>query len=174
MARRFGTKVFLIDNLMMVDLECDSNSLLQAQKEFVKKLVKFAKTFDVLVFLVAHPKKTGAVSLTSEDVSGSQDIVNLGHYLISVHRYTDEEKEGVKGKNGDFLRGYEPKMTDSVIRVLKNRITGSQNFNVELYFDVPSYRFYTDTQELWFRYKWNKSRKPIPTTDPNRRDESPL
>ena len=73
---------------------------------FVKKLVKFAKTFDVLVFLVAHPKKTGAVSLTSEDVSGSQDIVNLGHYLISVHRYTDEEKEGVKGKNGDFLRGY--------------------------------------------------------------------
>lgn len=174
MARRFGTKVFLIDNLMMVDLECDSNSLLQAQKEFVKKLVKFAKTFDVLVFLVAHPKKTGAVSLTSEDVSGSQDIVNLGHYLISVHRYTDEEKEGVKGKNGDFLRGYEPKMADSVIRVLKNRITGSQNFNVELYFDVPSYRFYTDTQELWFRYKWNKSRKPIPTTDPNRRDESPL
>ena len=96
-------------------------------------------------------------------------------YRCTVCGYEyDEEKEGVKGKNGDFLRGYEPKTADSVIRVLKNRITGSQNFNVELYFDVPSYRFYTDTQELWFRYKWNKSRKPIPTTDPNRRDESPL
>lgn len=175
MARRFGTKVFLIDNLMTVDLECDNESLLQAQKEFVKKLVNFAKMYNVLVFLVAHPRKTGGGSITMEDVSGSQDIVNLGHYLISVHRYTDDEKEGVIGKNGEYLKGYEPKIHDSVIRMLKNRITGSQNFNIELDFDVPSYRFYSDIDELWFRYKWNKDRNQIPNYDPKQMEgNSPL
>lgn len=178
MARKFGTKVFLIDNLMMVDLECDSESRLQAEKKFIKDLINFAKRFNVLVFLVAHPRKTGEIMVTKEDISGSSDIVNLAHMVFGVHRYSDKERVGEEDNRGNFRRGKEPIKYESVIEVLKNRITGLVP-KVELFFDYPSYRFYRTPEELWHRYKWDWDNKsPIPTNDPNDHiipgSESPL
>lgn len=177
MARKFGTKVFLIDNLMMVDLECTEEGRLQAEKNFIKDLIYFAKKFDVLVFLVAHPKKVGGdVRITKEDIAGSSNIVNLAHMVFSVHRYTEKEKEGETNGRGEYVKGHEPKEYDTVVEVLKNRITG-QLPECEFYFDYPSYRFYRTPQELWMRYKWNDDTSPLNTTDPNkikREAENPL
>lgn len=169
LARKCGTKVFLIDNLMMVDLECSEEGRLQAEKEFVNKLIFFAKKYNVLVFLVAHPRKTGEIRVTKEDIAGSGNIVNLAHMVFSVHRYTDREKEGETNQRGDFIKGKEPVEYDSCVEVLKNRITGVLPL-VNLYFDYPSYRFYQRPEEVWFRYGWDKrdlSQYPIPTYDPN-------
>ena len=167
LARKCGTKVFLIDNLMMVDLECNEEGRLQAEKEFVNKLIFFAKKYNVLVFLVAHPRKTGEVRVTKEDIAGSGNIVNLAHMVFSVHRYTDAEKEGQTNTRNQYIKGKEPIKEDSCIEVLKNRITGVLPL-VKLYFDYPSYRFYKDAKnELWFRYGWNKDTSPIRTDDPN-------
>lgn len=171
MARKFGTKVFLIDNLMMVDLECSEEGRLQAEKDFIKNLIFFAKKFNVLVFLVAHPRKTGEVRLTKEDISGSSNIVNLAHMVFGVHRYTDKEKEGELNNKGEYIRGCEPVQYDSVVEVLKNRVTGLLP-KTDLYFDYPSYRFYREPEELWFRYKWNDDRSPIRTDDPNRKERA--
>ena len=177
MARKFGTKVFLIDNLMMVDLECSEEGRLQAEKDFIKSLIFFAKKFNVLVFLVAHPRKIGGeLRVTKEDIAGSSNIVNLAHMVFSVHRYTEKEKEGEMNNKGDYLKGHEPKEYDSVVEVLKNRITGLLP-ECELYFDYNSYRFYKTPKELWMRYKWNTDTTPLNKTDPNkekRKGLSPL
>ena len=177
MARKFGTKVFLIDNLMMVDLECSEEGRLQAEKNFIKELIFFAKKFNVLVFLVAHPRKIGGdIRISKEDIAGSSNIVNLAHTVFSVHRYTKQEKEGEEKPNGEYFRGKEPKEYDTVVEVLKNRITGLLP-ECEMYFDYNSYRFYRTPEELWMRYKWNTDTSPLPTTDPNnhrKEIESPL
>ena len=166
LARKCGTKVFLIDNLMMIDLECNEESRLQAEKEFVNKLIFFAKKYNVLVFLVAHPRKTGEIRVTKEDIAGSGNIVNLAHMVFSVHRYTAKEKEGETNTRNQYIKGKEPIPEDSCVEVLKNRITGILPL-VKLYFDYPSYRFYKKPSELWFRYGWNKDASPIRTNDPN-------
>lgn len=166
LARKCGTKVFLIDNLMMIDLECNEEGRLQAEKEFVNKLIFFAKKYNVLVFLVAHPRKTGEIRVTKEDIAGSGNIVNLAHMVFSVHRYTAKEKEGETNTKNQYIRGKEPIPEDSCVEVLKNRITGILPL-VKLYFDYPSYRFYKRPSELWFRYGWNKDTSPIRTDDPN-------
>lgn len=178
MARKFGTKVFLIDNLMMVDLECDEESRLQAEKNFIKDLINFAKKYNVLVFLVAHPRKTGEVRVTKEDISGSSNIVNLAHMVFSVHRYSDSERAGELNERGNYKKGKEPIKYETVVEVLKNRITGLVP-KVDLYFDYPSYRFYRTPRELWYRYKWDWDNKtPERTDDPNEHQipgsESPL
>ena len=166
LARKCGTKVFLIDNLMMIDLECNEEGRLQAEKEFVNKLIFFAKKYNVLVFLVAHPRKTGEIRVTKEDIAGSGNIVNLAHMVFSVHRYTAKEKEGETNTRNQYIKGKEPIPEDSCVEVLKNRITGILPL-VKLYFDYPSYRFYKKPSELWFRYGWNKDTSPIRTNDPN-------
>ena len=166
LARKCGTKVFLIDNLMMIDLECNEEGRLQAEKEFVNKLIFFAKKYNVLVFLVAHPRKTGEIRVTKEDIAGSGNIVNLAHMVFSVHRYTAKEKEGETNTRNQYIKGKEPIPEDSCVEVLKNRITGILPL-VKLYFDYPSYRFYKKPSELWFRYGWNKDASPIRTNDPN-------
>jgi twinkle protein len=167
LARKYGTKVFVLDNLMMIDFKCSDDNLYVKQKEFVIKLRDFAKKFGVWVFLVAHPKKLQEIRrLTKMDVSGSGAITDAAHYVMGLHRYTKKEREGIKGK-GDAWK-QEPIDHDCVIDFFKNRITGTQDFSVELYFDLPSYRFYTKSSELWKRYKWNKSTTPIPTDDPNK------
>lgn len=180
MASKCGTKVFLIDNLMMVDLECSEEGRLQAEKEFVKNLVNFAKKYNVIVFLVAHPRKTGEIRVGKEDIAGSSSILNLAHMVFGVHRYTRKEKEGQRNGKGNFIPGCEPIMYDSVIDVLKNRITGSMP-EVNLYYDVASCRFYQTPAELFFRYDWDYlNPNPTPTEDPNRHglnfyeDSSPL
>ena len=165
-ARKCGTKVFLLDNLMMIDLECSEEGRLQAEKDFTHKLINFAKKYNVLVFLVAHPRKTGETRLTKEDIAGSGNIVNLAHTVFGIHRYSKQEKEGIKKSTGDYLKGNEPIKYDTCIDVLKNRITGHLP-SVDVYFDYDTYRFYKEPKELWFRYKWNRDTSPLPTHDPN-------
>jgi len=168
LARKKGVKVFTIDNLMTVDLGCTTDNIYQKQKEFARKLVNFANKFNVMVFLVAHPKKFEATRrITKLDISGSSDLMNLAHYIISVHRYSKSEKEGVRNwKTDEYNKGQEPKDHDVVIDLHKNRITSSQDKEVELYFDIPSFRFWSDTNELYKRYKWNTDTSPLPTKNP--------
>ena len=143
LARRKGVKVFVIDNLMMVDLECSSDTIWQKQKEFTIKLVNFANKYNALVFLIAHPRKVEAIRrLNKLEISGSGDITNLSSYVLAIHRYTKEER-----KKTDY---------DCVIDLFKNRITGTQDKSLDVYFDTMSYRFYTDERHLDRKYGWER------------------
>ena len=44
---KFGTKIFLISNLIMANLECDGESWLQVEKIFIKDLTNFDKRLNV-------------------------------------------------------------------------------------------------------------------------------
>jgi 5S rRNA maturation endonuclease (ribonuclease M5) len=168
MARKYGTKVFVLDNLAMIDFQCGKDDVYLKQKDFIIKLRDFANRYNVWVFLVAHPRKIEMIRrLTKLDVGGTGAITDLAHYVFGLHRYTAKERSGEKGKGSIWKR--EPVEHDCVIDVFKNRITGTQDFEVKLYFDLPSYRFYTKPEELWKRYKWNKDTSSKPRTDdPNK------
>lgn len=166
--RKLGTRVLLLDNLMTIDLsglKCESK--LEEQKVFIQKLVNFALKYNILIFLVCHPRKspTGENSFTLDDISGAGEITNLAQYVLWVYRYNQQEKEGEKNRNGDYVKGKEPIKYDTFVKVDKNRITGDLP-KVDLWYNKASSRFYNQTKELWFRYKWDTSKEPIPNYNP--------
>ena len=55
-ARRYGCKLYLVDN-MMTSLS-DADEEMRAQAVFVNALKKFAVRYSVHVLIVAHPRKT--------------------------------------------------------------------------------------------------------------------
>ena len=169
LARKKGVKVFVLDNLMMIDLECNNENIWQKQKEFVIKLVNFAHKFNVLVHLVAHPRKVETIRrLTKLDVGGSGDITNLAHYVMSIHRVTPKEKEGVKNKKGEYV--VQPVEYDCIIDLFKNRITGTQDKELGVYFDSPSYRLWSTKEELDKVFKWDKNKYNDDLPDPREED----
>ena len=91
MAKRYGVKVFCIDNLMVT--ENDEKEELRNQTEIVKKLKSFAKKYNCIVHLVAHPRKAqnGQMGLDKSDISGSANITNLADYVMIVQRIYEED-----------------------------------------------------------------------------------
>lgn len=166
LVRKKGVKSIVIDNFMMVDVG-DGVQLNENQKELIKKLVLFAKNHYCLVHLVAHPKKIAkGTELVKDDISGTGNITNLAQYVFAVKRYTPEQKEGKMNEKGGYYKGCEPIEHDTCTTILKNRITGVQDKAIKMYFDYPSYRFYTNSKELYKRYKWNKDNSALPNDNP--------
>lgn len=154
MARRHGVKNFVIDNLMTVDLdEYKGENDFNKQKQFVKELVSFAIRYNVMIHLIAHPRKQDFVKrLNKFDVSGTGDITNLAHYVLAIHRVSAQEKAGVKNKAGEYIT--EPIDCDTIIDVFKNRLVGEQDYAIMQYFDVKSKRIYSDDISLYKEYGW--------------------
>ena len=84
LATRLGVKVFVIDNLMV--LESNVKEELKAQSEVVKKLKNFAKKYNCIVHLVAHPRKSMNEEITKDDVAGTANITNLADYVTTIER----------------------------------------------------------------------------------------
>jgi len=174
--KRFGVKVWVIDNLMALHLGQEGNiSKWDLQKEFIVKLANLAELYGVLIILVTHPKKIAEFGrrIVSDDIAGSSDLGNRAHYILAAHRYTKKEKEGeLKYNSNDYKPGKEPIEYDMALEVLKNRYTG-YNDEVQLYFCPQTYRFFHTAEELWKRYKWNKDSSPLPTHNPRLTEELP-
>ena len=140
MAKRYGVKVFCIDNLMVT--ENDEKEELRNQTEIVKKLKSFAKKYNCIVHLVAHPRKAsiGQTSLDKSDISGSANITNLADYVVIVQRIKDEENETID-KHTKFT-------------IDKDRYMGSR-LCTHLIFDKDRRRFYCENgnkEELGVNY----------------------
>lgn len=135
-----GVKVFIIDNLMKIDLENSYKNEYMAQKTFVNNLKNFARKYGAIVHLVCHPRKPdkGSNKISKFDIAGTGDITNLADYVISISRITDKDKEKAPELNGK----------DSVIKVLKDRIRGNGEFASILNFDKERKRFYSNQNEL--------------------------
>ena len=147
-AKRYGCKVFLVDNLMMMTHSDNDKDFWQKQGDFVKKLKKFAQLHDVHVHLVAHPRKTGK-RLEKVDIMGSGNISNVADNIFSVYRVPEDDRteEGC----------------DAYIDVFKNRFSGTQEVSLALLFDSKSKRFYlrSDQQRLWHEYDWKVKDKIV-------------
>ena len=127
MAKRYGVKVFCIDNLMVT--ENDEKDELKNQTEIVKKLKSFAKKYNCIVHLVAHPRKAqyGQNSLDKSDISGSANITNLADYVIIVQRIKEDENPTID--------------KHTLLTIDKDRYMGSR-LGIELLFEKDRRRFY--------------------------------
>lgn len=121
--RLCGVSVFVVDNLMSVDL--GGGDLFQAQSRFVGQLQEFARRENVHVHLTAHCRKNSRGG-SCDDVSGSGDITNRADNILRICR--------AKGPN-----------QDAVLTVLDNREYGARG-DIPLRFDAASRRFYEPAQ----------------------------
>lgn len=95
-AKRYGCKLFLVDNLMSILTSADEEN--KAQAKFMAQLKAFACRYKVHVLVVAHPRKEKPGStFTNDSVSGSSVITNLADVVLSI------EKPNIRvTKNRDF------------------------------------------------------------------------
>ena len=144
-SKRYDCKVYVIDNLMTVGYDSSTErDYYLAQAKFVRSLKEFAKTHNVHVHLVIHPKKTEG-ELDKNSVSGRADNTNIADNVIAIEKNSGD---------GDY---------DATLKLIKNRRTG-QMVRLILKFDEKSKRFYQldskgeytlRTPYNWLKYpKW--------------------
>ena len=110
--RQYGTRFVFIDNLMTaMDAVTDKDNLYLAQSNFVGTLKKIAMKYNVVILLVAHPRKSNT-AFSNDDVSGSSDITNKVDVVLSYGR----AEPGAEW--------------DSVLQVSKNRLWGKLRMGV--------------------------------------------
>ena len=144
--RQYDCKVIFIDNLMTAMNDDGASDIYRMQTEFVKQLVKIAKAYEVLIMLVAHPRKFGRIDadneLTNDDIAGSGNIPNLADVVMVYRKPSKKENEN----NPEIVR---------VLSVTKNRINGKSD-NIPLMFDEASKRIAESEQDLHFLLGWEK------------------
>lgn len=123
--REYGIRVVLLDNLMTAleeDLKADLNRL---QSNFVRGLARIARKYNVIIFLVAHPRKrTGnGGDFEADDVMGSGNITNAVDVVLNYD--TGPDKFG---------------KPDRILAVKKNRLTGDLDDGIDLWYDPASKR----------------------------------
>ena len=155
-ARKYGTKLFVIDNLMTVDLHANESNKWDKQTEFVNWLISFAAKYDVCVLLVCHPRKLqyGQESMDMYDIAGTSNLVNLSHRGFGLRRVSKKEKEGIKNASGTGWK-VPPCQFDVKLTVLKDRFRGRVGFELGMYYDPKSRRFFTSKSEYDHQYTWD-------------------
>lgn len=144
LAVRNGIKLFIIDNLQSALVE-NASSLYSDQANFAEDLRMFAITHKVSVILVVHPRKVEELdtskgdvdtgNITKDDISGSKNMSNKAHNIISVER--------------DF----ESRYFDMVLTLLKDKRTkGRKAFKYK--FDENSFRYYSDKTSPKINQPW--------------------
>ena len=152
-ARKHGTKLFLLDNLMTINLHASDENKYDKQTEFINWLIQFASKFSVCVILVAHPRKiqsgiSAASAVDLYDIGGSSNLVNLAHRTLSLRRVTTAEKEQGTSKFAQY---------SCVVSVTKDRMRGRAGFELGMYYDDACRRFYTNYEEYDRKYRWDTS-----------------
>lgn len=135
--KRYSCRVIFIDNLMTALDDDILSDLNRQQTAFVRKLTKIAKQFNVLIFLIAHPKKnqSGKYDFSNDDVAGSSNITNLVDVVL---RYDAPVKTDNEEK------------PDRLLQVFKNRLTGRLcTDGIGLYYDEASRRISANHDFKW-------------------------
>ena len=162
--RKYGTKLLILDNMTAMDLEGNDNNKYDKQAELIMELIAFAVKFNVVVILVVHPHKIDMMRrLNKMDVQGLSAIIDLAHRIISLYRVQEKDKQGEPKLNGSGWR-VKPIKADVIIDILKDRLTGYESRSIEVFYDRPSKRFFTNEAELDYRYKWDQTvyKTPLP------------
>lgn len=159
--RKYGARCLILDNFMCIDTETSEEEL-RSQTDTIKRLIEFAKKYQVAVILVCHPRKMDAgTNVGIYDIAGTSNIVNLAHRTIGLRRVTDAERENAakySEKRRQLLK------YDVIVTVVKDRMFGRQNIDVGLYYDPASRRFFSDMDEYDRRFSWDKKeyKEPLP------------
>ena len=145
LATKFGVKVFILDNLQAI-LTFKFSDINRDQSHFMERCRQFAKTYNVHVIVVAHPHKveeldakedTVVGNLKKDSISGSKDISNKAHNIISIERdFTGEQ-------------------FDMILTNLKDKHRGTRK-GFKYFFDRSTLRFYNDIVTNKSLIDWTK------------------
>ena len=146
--RKYGAKLIILDNLMMLDLKASADNMNLAQTDLVNKLIAFASKFNVAVVLVAHPKKTQDMTsdVSMYDISGTSNLINLAIRSIGLRRVSQKEKDDARNKWYNY---------DVVATIIKDRLFGKSDIQIGMWYDLRSRRFYTDYDEFDKKFAWD-------------------
>jgi len=150
-ARKYGSKLFILDNLMTINLHASEDNRYDKQTELTNWLIQFSSQFNVCVILVTHPKKM-RTDINSDsnvdlyDIGGSSNLVNLAHRTIALRRVSKKEKETGTSKFAPY---------SCVVSVAKDRMRGRAGYELGMFYDEASRRFFTNYNEFDKKYRWD-------------------
>jgi hypothetical protein len=139
-----GVRVFVLDNLMSMDIDIFEGDTNKKQKTLVQELCQFAKDNKVHIILVAHPRKSNAF-LRKNDISGTANITDAVDNVFIIHRVNADFLRLGKEVYGSMINSY--KQYGNVIEVCKNRMMGAQDLLCGMYYEMESRRFKNEPDE---------------------------
>lgn len=149
-ARKYGAKLFIIDNLTSLSMGSRERDRWDNQESFITRLIAFAVKYQVAPVLVVHPHKIETMRrLTKMDIQGAGGIIDLAHRIISLYRVQESDRQPDK-KKGHIFEG------DVVCDILKDRMRGYEGTSLEFFYDKPSRRFFTGYDDLYHQYSWDQ------------------
>lgn len=140
--QRYGVKLVCVDNLMTAIDVVSADSQYIQQSQFVRSLKQIAVRYNVVVLLVAHPKKTDGKVTDNDAVSGSSDITNRADIVLSYVKNAEGESPGGK------------------VFVMKNRMTGKLALGdgaVAMEYEPSSKRIYQAGSSPSYKYDWERT-----------------
>ena len=154
-----GVRLFFVDNFMQLD----NSEKLEEQTRIVELFKRFAMKNNVIVCLVAHPRKTQFMKnrLTIFDIAGTQNIANKSANICTIMR-TDLLNDADFDEVADVLmkNNYNINNCDAVIEVLKTKGNACKmvglRYNRELknYYEAPH-----SSHEEFMKYQEAKKKK---------------
>lgn len=136
--KRYGTRHFVIDSLMMTDVPEDGAGAMTAQKEAMRKLCDFTRRNGCHLHLVAHPRKgqdekNGPGKL---DVAGSSKITDGADNVFTVWSARKDENDP----------DVDPDMPDARLELQKQRNGDVQHYRQSLWFVKEAQQFATSSR----------------------------
>ena len=108
-----------------------------------------------MLVLVLHPRKMDTVRrMGLFDLSGVTSSVNLSHRVISLYRVQEADRRGEMSRNGKWIK--KPLKGNVILDIQKDRFGSGGGRSMSLWYDKPSKRFYTNPDNLAYRYAWDK------------------
>ena len=138
------TQIVFIDNLMSLQLDLYQGEKNDKQTQFINDVKDLAKSANVHIVLVCHPRKEDTKQLLrKESIAGTADLTNLCDNLFLLHRVgLDFEKKASEffgaAKTSDLMN------YDLVIESSKNRAFGVVDYVLGLYYEQESRRIKND------------------------------
>ena len=140
--KQYGIDLVLVDNLMTcLDVSLNTD-LYRAQSKFMDKLVKISKLLNVVIILVAHPRKNRYGTDDTDEISGSADITNKADIVFTYKRSKEL---------GDSVRK---------LSISKNRLTGKLAVGekeISLFFDEASKRISDRESDFTKVFTWEEA-----------------
>lgn len=137
--------LLVLDNLMAFNINSLAPTKWDAQTQFVLQIVDLAKSKNVHIIFVAHPRKALGF-LRLDDISGSADLANAVDNAFIVHRNNNDFQRLTKQMFGwrDDNEVYDG---TNVIEIAKDRDGGTQDVFIPLYYEKESKRLKNDFTE---------------------------
>lgn len=140
-----GVRIFILDNLFSLDIDVFDGDSNKKQKELINQLVEFKKKHKSIIILVAHPRKTTAF-IRKTDISGSSAISDAADYIFIMHRVNNDFRK----MGGEFFGVQNIQKFfefSNVLEVSKDRMMGTQDYLVGMYYEIESRRFKNTNDE---------------------------